>query len=30
MAAHIREFDWGNTPLGPSDARPERLKLMVE
>ncbi|MCJ2018255.1 PAS domain S-box protein [Methylobacterium sp. E-065] len=30
MAAHIRAFDWAATPLGPSAAWSERLRVMVE
>jgi PAS domain S-box-containing protein len=30
MAAHIRAFDWSATPLGPSAAWPDRLRLAIE
>lgn len=30
MARRIRDYDWATSPLGPADAWPARLKLMVE
>ncbi len=30
MAAHIREFDWAATPLGPTAAWPQSLKAIVD